>query len=63
MTETLRTQCTWLGLYFFFNLALTLFNKAVLGSFPFPYTLTGIHTTPCVALWVARSYTGEASLN
>lgn len=43
-SETLKTQCTWLGLYFFFNLALTLFNKAVLGSFPFPYTLTGIHT-------------------
>lgn len=27
----------WLGLYFFFNLGLTLFNKIVLVSFPFPY--------------------------
>lgn len=27
----------WLGLYFFFNLGLTLFNKFVLVSFPFPY--------------------------
>lgn len=27
----------WLGLYFFFNLGLTLFNKLVLVSFPFPY--------------------------
>jgi hypothetical protein len=27
----------WLGLYFFFNLGLTLFNKVVLVSFPFPY--------------------------
>ena len=27
----------WLCLYFFFNLGLTLFNKIVLVSFPFPY--------------------------
>ena len=27
----------WLGMYFFFNLGLTLFNKVVLQSFPFPY--------------------------
>lgn len=27
----------WLVLYFFFNLGLTLFNKIVLVSFPFPY--------------------------
>lgn len=27
----------WLVLYFFFNLGLTLFNKVVLVSFPFPY--------------------------
>ena len=27
----------WLGMYFFFNLGLTLFNKLVLVSFPFPY--------------------------
>lgn len=27
----------WLCLYFFFNLGLTLFNKVVLVSFPFPY--------------------------
>jgi hypothetical protein len=48
----------WLGLYFVFNLGLTLFNKMVLVSFPFPYvspsrlrscsslipqTLTGLH--------------------
>jgi len=30
------TGC-WLGLYFCFNLGLTLFNKVVLTSFPFPY--------------------------
>jgi Triose-phosphate Transporter family len=30
--------------YFFFNLALTIYNKFVLaGDFPFPYTLTAVH--------------------
>jgi len=34
----------WLLAYFFFNLALTIYNKLVLnGNFPFPYTLTAIH--------------------
>jgi hypothetical protein len=31
------SQAYWLGLYFIFNLGLTLFNKFVLVSFPFPY--------------------------
>ena len=39
----LKGQPFWLSLYFFFNLALTLFNKMVLVKFPFPYTLTAIH--------------------
>ncbi|KAI9638239.1 TPT-domain-containing protein [Dioszegia hungarica] len=44
----------WLGLYFFFNLGLTLFNKFVLVSFPFPYTLTGLHAlSGCVGCYVA----------
>ncbi|ORX90426.1 TPT-domain-containing protein [Basidiobolus meristosporus CBS 931.73] len=36
----------WLIMYFFFNLGLTLYNKAVmqLFDFGFPWTLTGIHT-------------------
>ncbi|PVF96921.1 TPT-domain-containing protein [Serendipita vermifera] len=34
----------WLVLYFMFNLGLTLYNKFVLVTFPFPYTLTAIHT-------------------
>ncbi|KAI8876507.1 TPT-domain-containing protein [Backusella circina FSU 941] len=36
----------WLGLYFFFNLGLTLYNKIILAlyDFPFPWTLTAIHT-------------------
>lgn len=37
------SQTFWLGLYFVFNLGLTLFNKGVLLQFPFPYTLTAIH--------------------
>ena len=31
-------------LYFFFNLSLTLYNKIALVSFPFPWTLTCIHS-------------------
>lgn len=36
----------WLGMYFFFNLSLTLYNKIILAlyDFPFPWTLTAIHT-------------------
>lgn len=37
------SQFFWLGLYFTFNLGLTLFNKGVLLRFPFPYTLTALH--------------------
>lgn len=38
------TQPAWLVLYFFFNLGLTLYNKGVLERFPFPYSLTALHT-------------------
>lgn len=31
-------------LYFFFNLSLTLYNKFALVSFPYPWTLTCIHS-------------------
>jgi hypothetical protein len=36
----------WLVLYFILNLALTLYNKIILSlfQFPFPWTLTAIHT-------------------
>ncbi|TBU25747.1 TPT-domain-containing protein [Dichomitus squalens] len=37
------SQAVWLGLYFAFNLCLTLYNKGVLVRFPFPYTLTAVH--------------------
>ncbi|KAI9483453.1 MAG: triose-phosphate transporter family-domain-containing protein [Benjaminiella poitrasii] len=40
------TPIVWLVLYFFFNLSLTLYNKIILAlyDFPFPWTLTAIHT-------------------
>jgi len=37
-------QAFWLTLYFILNLALTLYNKALLISFPYPYTLTAVHS-------------------
>ncbi|ORX61844.1 TPT-domain-containing protein [Hesseltinella vesiculosa] len=49
-TRSLKTpldsSMVWLGLYFFFNLSLTLYNKIILElfEFPFPWTLTGVHT-------------------
>lgn len=41
------TQAFWLVLYFAFNLGLTLYNKRVLVSFPFPYTVTALHALCC----------------
>lgn len=35
----------WLGTYFFFSLALTLYNKLVLGMFHFPWLLTFLHAS------------------
>ncbi|TGZ81898.1 TPT-domain-containing protein [Ascodesmis nigricans] len=42
--DSVSTKYAWLAVYFSLNLGLTLFNKAVMGKFPFPYLLTGIHT-------------------
>lgn len=36
-------QAFWLGSYFILNLVLTLYNKILLVSFPFPFTLTAVH--------------------
>ncbi|KAK9466448.1 triose-phosphate transporter family-domain-containing protein [Lipomyces arxii] len=59
--DSLRTKYQWLAVYFFFNLALTLYNKAVLGNFPFPYILTGIHTLcgaiGCTYFYVKGAFT------
>ncbi|MBW0469878.1 hypothetical protein O181_009593 [Austropuccinia psidii MF-1] len=40
----LDTPSAWLIYYFAFNLGLTIYNKRVLIAFPFPWTLTAIHT-------------------
>ena len=57
---------TWLGLYFALNLSLTLYNKAILIHFPFPYTLTAVHAL-CGAigtfLWLRRTSTSSASIS
>ncbi|KIO24412.1 hypothetical protein M407DRAFT_212976 [Tulasnella calospora MUT 4182] len=42
--EFSETGAFWMALYFVFNLGLTLYNKGVLVRFPFPYTLTALHT-------------------
>ncbi|KAJ7856603.1 TPT-domain-containing protein [Mycena leptocephala] len=38
-----ESRSFWLVMYFCFNLGLTLYNKGVLVSFPFPYTLSALH--------------------
>ncbi|KAF2135532.1 uncharacterized protein K452DRAFT_281401 [Aplosporella prunicola CBS 121167] len=38
-----KTKLLHLGLYFLLNLSLTLYNKAVLQKFTYPWTLTAIH--------------------
>ncbi|KAG8973996.1 UAA transporter, partial [Tulasnella sp. 427] len=47
---------TWIGLYFIFNMGLTLYNKTVLVHFPFPYSLTALHTLcgTIGCLWLKR---------
>ncbi|TIA73574.1 hypothetical protein E3P91_01357 [Wallemia ichthyophaga] len=45
------------GLYLMFNLALTLFNKAVLDDLPYPYTLTAVHAASnVIGCTIARLY-------
>ncbi|CAH7690851.1 triose-phosphate transporter family-domain-containing protein [Phakopsora pachyrhizi] len=44
LSVQLDSSVAWLIYYFAFNLGLTIYNKTVLISFPFPWTLTAIHT-------------------
>lgn len=47
----------YIGLYLLFNLVLTLFNKAVLDNFPYPYTLTAVHAAAnVIGSTIARLY-------
>jgi hypothetical protein len=39
-----NSQITWLFLYFTLNLGLTFLNKYILDQFPYPYTVTALHT-------------------
>lgn len=43
LSRLLAQSTFYLALYFTLNLALTLYNKSVLISFPFPYTLSALH--------------------
>jgi hypothetical protein len=58
LSSTSPYKC--LALYFVLNLFLTLFNKAILLDFRFPWTLTAVHTL-CSAigatvLWLGGSF-------
>lgn len=44
LQRRLDSSTAWLVYYFAFNLGLTIYNKRVLQGFPFPWTLTGVHT-------------------
>ncbi|ORY80392.1 hypothetical protein BCR37DRAFT_334637, partial [Protomyces lactucae-debilis] len=52
----------YLALYLVTNLGLTLYNKALLGSFPLPYFLTGCHTVSNVICIVLMKVTGGIEL-
>ncbi|KAJ7870367.1 TPT-domain-containing protein [Mycena leptocephala] len=38
-----ESRSFWLAMYFCFSLGFTIYNKGVLVSFPFPYTLSALH--------------------
>ena len=40
-SNSVRTKYAWLALYFSLNLALTLYNKAVMGKVPMTFPLLG----------------------
>jgi len=39
-----RTKVAYLSIYFLLNVSLTIYNKAVLGKFAYPWLLTALHT-------------------
>lgn len=43
-TISTRAKLTQLGFYFLCNVALTIYNKLILGKFPHPWLLTALHT-------------------
>lgn len=54
--DHLDSSTAWLIYYFSFNLGLTIYNKRVLLGFPFPWTLTGVHT-------LASTFGSQVALN
>ncbi|MCJ1423815.1 UAA transporter [Sticta canariensis] len=51
------TKVKYLIVYFAFNLGLTLFNKAVMIAFPFPFLLTALHAAAgCLGTGMLYSY-------
>ncbi|MCJ1468366.1 UAA transporter [Pseudocyphellaria aurata] len=56
-TVSTSTKIKYLVMYFVFNLGLTLFNKAVMIAFPFPFLLTALHAAAgCVGTATLYSY-------
>ena len=54
--EWMKSGGAWIALYFAFNMGLTLYNKTILVHFPFPYSLTAIHTfCGTVGCWYLKS--------
>ncbi|KAL0077009.1 triose-phosphate transporter family-domain-containing protein [Phycomyces blakesleeanus] len=59
--QVVDSKYAWLGLYFILNLSLTLYNKAILIDFRYPWTLTAIHTlcgtAGCYLMYLAGYFT------
>jgi hypothetical protein len=62
-TISTRTKMLCLGLYFVMNLSLTLYNKAVLGHFNFPWLLTTFHTSSAALGCLTIMLTWPSSLS
>ncbi|KAI5263826.1 TPT-domain-containing protein [Aureobasidium subglaciale] len=59
-TISTKTKILCLGLYFVMNLGLTLYNKAVLNNFRFPWLVTTFHTSSAaVGCWLKLSHVGS----
>jgi hypothetical protein len=65
-SRSLDNGYVWLGAYFILNLSLTLYNKAILLDFRYPWSLTAIHTlcgsVGCYLLYALGVFT-PAKLN
>ncbi|KAI8073121.1 triose-phosphate transporter family-domain-containing protein [Gongronella butleri] len=66
MSRSIDSGYMWLAAYFVLNLSLTLYNKAILNGFSYPWSLTAIHTlcgsVGCYLLYILGFFT-PAKLN